>query len=164
MNMKKQILSFLFLLSLVFSVSAQVKETRKVDEFENTNCDDYRARMDNLLIEVNNFPNAKGYVFVYEGKLKQRIYDKNGKPKGIKYVSPEVGTAKELIGYLKNHLLFRNYPSDKIVFIEAGFREKLAVELWIVPNEVNSPKPTPTLKKIKQRKQTCKPFGFCGEM
>ncbi len=149
---------------MVFSVSAQVKEARKVDEFTNTNCDDYSARMDSLLTEVSNYSDAKGYVFVYEGKLKQYVYDKNPKRERIKFVSPEVGMAKELIGYLKNHLLFRNYPSDKIVFIEAGFREKLAVELWIVPNKVNSPKPTPTLKKIKQRKQTRKPFGFCSEM
>lgn len=162
--MKRQFFIFLLLLLFALNVSAQKNEVRQIDEFENTNCDDYLGRMDSLLMEVTNFSNSKGYVFVYEGKLKTLVYEKNAKFKGIEYITPRAGIAKGLIGYLKNHLLFRGFDSNRIVFVEAGFREKFTVELWLVPNEMNPPKPTPTLKKIKQRKAKPSPFGFCGEM
>jgi hypothetical protein len=162
--MKSQLFSFLFLISLVFSVSAQNKEVQKIEEFGATNCCDYRARMDNLFIEIDKSYDAKGYVFVYEGNIEQRVYDKNGKYKETKDVPSEKGSAEELIDYFKNHLLLRRFSPEKIVFINAGFREKYTVELWLVPNGVNPPKPTPTLEKIKQRKPKHKPFGFCGEI
>jgi hypothetical protein len=162
--MREVIVGFIFIFVLALSVSAQIEEAQKIDKFGNTNCDDYGARIDLLLTEINNFSDAKGYVFVYEGKLEQFIYDKNAKFKKTRYVSPEIGMAKEIIGYLKKHLLFRNFPSNKIVFIEAGYREKYAVEFWLVPDKAIPPKPTPTLKKIKQRKPKLKQFDFCGEM
>ena len=162
--MKKNLLTFIFIVSFVFTASAQTKEAQKIYEFGNTNCDDYLARMDYLLSKINNSTDSKGYVFVYSGKIKEFIYDKNNKNQGTKYVFPEVSEAQELIGYLKRHHLFRRFPSEKIVFVEGGFREKFTIEFWLVPDEVDAPKPTPTLKKIKQRKQTRKPFGFCGDM
>lgn len=162
--MKNLLLIFIFSFVFFLNISAQIDQARKIDEVENTNCDDYRARMDMLLTEVSNSPDSKGYVFIYEGKLKTFAYDKNGKSKGIEYISPEVGRAKEIIHYFKNHLSFRNYSANKIVFIEAGFREKYIIEFWIVPAKADLPKPSPDLKKIKQRKQTRKLFGFCGEM
>ena len=143
---------------------AQNEQAFKLHESGNTNCDNYRAIMDILLIELNKFPEAKGYVLVYEGDLEQRLYDKNAKYKGVKHVPSEIGTDTELIGYFKNHLSFRNFPSANIVFVEAGFREKLSIELWFVPHGANPPKSEPTLKKIKQRKQKHTEFGFCGEM
>lgn len=162
--MKRRFFGFLILLSFVPSASAQIKEARKIDEFENTNCDDYRGRTDFLLTALRNSSDAQGYIFVYEGDLKQFIYDRNGKHKGMKYVSPEMGAAQGLTDYLKNHIRFRKFPAEKITFVQGGFREKFTVELWIVPNKANPPKPTPTLKKIKRRKQKRKPSGFCGEI
>ena len=164
--MKKQPFSFLFIFLFVFGISAQTNEARKIYEFGNTNCDDYRASLDILLTELNNFTESKGYVFVYEGDLETFVYDKKGVNKGTKLISSEKGFAKDLIDYFKNHLLFRNFPSERIVFVEAGFRKKITNELWIVPNGINPPSPTPTLQKIKQRKPKSKPgqFGFCEEM
>lgn len=162
--MKKRLFGFLILLSLVFTVSAQSKEVQKLDEFGNTNCDDYLARMDYLLSEINNSTNSKGYIFVYEGKLKEFTYHKNNRNQGTRYISSEVGSGKELIRYLKNQLSFRRFPTEKVIFVEAGFREKFTIEFWLVPDDVDAPKPSPTLKKIKQRKQTRKPNGFCGDM
>jgi hypothetical protein len=162
--MKNQLFSFLLIIWFVFSVSAQTNEARKIYEFGNTNCDNYRASLDILLTELNHFPDSKGYVFVYEGDLETVVYDKNGVNKGKKLISSEKGFAKRLIGYFKNHLLFRNFPSERIVFVEAGFRKKITNELWIVPNGANLPTPTPTLQKIKQRKHKPGQFGFCEEM
>ncbi len=51
-------------------------------------------------------------------------------------------------------------PSEKIVFIEAGFREKLTIEFWLVPLGAEPPKPNPTLKKMKYQKG--KPLDLCS--
>jgi hypothetical protein len=162
--MKKQILSFLLLIFLAFGAAGQNDGARLVDEFENTNCCDYRARLDLLLSELNKSPQSKGYVFVYEGDLRKIVYDKNYRAVGDKYVPSEKGTGRGLLGYFRGHLLFRKFPAERIVFIEAGFREKFAVELWIVPDGSAPPEPSPTLKKIKQQKAKKSPFGFCGEI
>ena len=162
--MKKQFFSFLVLLSLALCASAQNNEAWKFDDYGNTNCDDYRARLDNLLTELNNSPDSKGYVLVYEGDLEVRSYDKKGKFQGNKIVRSDVGTAKEVIIFYRNHLFFRRFPSERIVFVEAGFREKYSIQLWVVPNGADAPKPLPTLKKLKQRKKKPSRFGFCGEM
>jgi hypothetical protein len=54
----------------------------------------------------------------------------------------------------------RNFPRvERFNFIEAGFREKLTVEIWLAPNGATLPKPTPTLTKMKYRKG--KAVGFC---
>ena len=155
---------FVFIFYILFCVPAFSQESKKIDEFGNTNCDDYRARIDYLQDELDKISDAKGFVIVYEGDLKQSIYDKNYKRKGYKYVSSRKGIGKEVIDYFKKHLLLRRFPFDKVIFIEGGFREKFTVELWIVPDEVDPPIPSPTLKKIKQRKQKHNSFWFCGEI
>ena len=162
--MKKQLFIFLLLLFFFSSVSAQEKEAKLFSEFGNTTCNNYRGLMDNFLLELKNFPEAKGYAFIYEGDLELYQYDKNGKNKGLKTFTSVKGYSKEVIDYYQKHLLFREFPAERIEFIEAGFREKFTIELWIVPNEAIVPKPTPTLEKIKQRKPTRTQFGFCGEM
>lgn len=162
--MRKILLSLIFFALFVFSVSAQTKEARKIDEFGITNCGDYGARIDVLFRELEKFPDSKGYIFVYEGDLEVFIYDRNGVNKGKKLVLSEKGFAKNVIGYFKEHLTYRKFPLERIVFLEAGFRRKYTNELWFVPNGVSPPIPMPTLQKIKQRKPKHKKFGFCGEM
>ena len=157
-------LIFTILLTFVFGSAIFAQESKLVDEYGMTNCCDHRARMDNLLAELNNFSDARGYVFVYEGDIESREYDKNGKYKGMKTSPSEKGFGKEVINYYKNHVLFRNFPSERIDFIEAGFRETFTIEIWFVPNGADIPKSTPTLKEIKQKKPARKQFGFCGEI
>lgn len=159
--MKRQLFSFLILLLFVLSVSAQTDEARKVDEFGNLNCDDYSARMDDLWIKLNNLPDAKGYVFIYEGKIENAVYDKNGKYKGEQYFYPKIGEAKTRIRYMQQLIRFGKFSPGKFVFIEAGFREKFTIEYWIVPNEATLPVPTSILEKMKHRKG--KRENICGE-
>jgi len=153
--MKRYFFILFLLLSFAFSISAQEKEARKVDEFESVNCDDYLARMDNFQIELSNDPTAKGYILIYEGKI-----PKNSKGKFI-FVFPHSGEAKSYKKTMIRRMAFRKYDRQRIVFIEAGFREKLTVEFWLVPAGAEPPKPTPTLKKIKYRKG--EPIDFCGD-
>lgn len=162
--MKKIAFLTLLLFSAVFDTSAQVKEAKLLQKFGNTNCDDYGAKLDTLLAELHYSPDSKGYVLVYEGNVLLAISDKNIKSVTFKYVSPEVSAAKELISFFKKHLQFRNFPRERINFVEAGFREKFVVELWVVPSGLAPPKPAPTLQRIKHRRHKPKPYGFCGEM
>lgn len=151
----------LLIILLVLSVSAFSQEAQKIDEFGNLNCDDYLSRMDNFHVQLNNFPDAKGYIFVYEGKLENAVYNKNGKFVENKYLYPKIGEAKARIKTMQQRLRFSRFPPERIVFIEAGLREKYTVEYWIVPNEADPPAPTLTLERIKHRRG--KPGNFCGE-
>lgn len=166
MKVKALLVFFLSLLTVlpVFSQQQQSSEAKKIAEFENTNCDDYRARLDLLLTAIENSPGANGYVIVYEGDLKRFGYGRNGKYKGIRYVKSEVNAAQALIGYFKNHLRLRRFPAERIVFVKGGFREKFTIAFWLVPDKAAPPNPTPTLKKIKQSKAKIYPNGFCGEL
>lgn len=152
--MKKQTLSFLILFLLALSVSAQEK-ARQIDEFENIPCDDYLARVDNLMIEVDKNPSSTAYVLIYEGA--ERSYD--ARKKKTVTVAPVKGTAAAKIRSMREYLKLRNFPQDRFVFIEAGFRDKLSVEFWLVPTGAEPPEPTPTLTEMKYGKG--KPKGFC---
>lgn len=164
--MKSILLSIVAVLLLSTSeLLAQYAVPIKIDEFGNTNCDDYRARMDHSLTELSMHPNAKGYVFVYEGNLKEWVKDKNTlTTKGWRLTPSEVGLAKDLIAYFKTHLAFRNFAADRIVFVNAGFRKTFVVEVWLVPEGAEPPTASPTLSKIKQRRRVKRAFSYCGEM
>ena len=157
--MKNQLFSFLFLISFVFGISAQTQEARKIDEFGNTNCEGYLARMDGFLIELNNLPDSKGYVFVYAGKT---LVSYNNKGKYIgdqnQYVLPYRNEAKSRIQAMKTRLRSKNLPNGQINFVESGFRENYTVEFWLVPKGVMLPKPTPTLTKMRYRKGAASDF------
>ncbi len=149
------IIIFCLLTATVFS---QTEEARKIDEFGDTNCEDYLARADAMEITQANNPNSKIYIFVYEGKLKKSIYEK-GKDVHYRWVFPQFGLANETIKTIKSRLIWRKVPIKNYVFVNGGFRENFTVELWLAPNGAESPKPTPTLEKMKYRKG--KPTGFC---
>lgn len=159
-----KILLTAFVVIFLFSVSGFSQEAVKVDEFGYTTCHGYLGKMSSLYINLNNNPDAKAYIFVYQGKLTKAIYDKKGKLKRIDNISPPKNQDKEIIGYLKRDVKFRSVPTDKIIFIEGGFREKFTIEFWLVPFGANPPQPTPTLSKIKQRKPIHHPYGYCGEI
>lgn len=157
--------TIVILLLSASNLSAQYAVPVKIDEFGNTNCDDYRSRIDTFLAKLRESPDIKGHILVYEGDVKEFVTDKKTlTTRGWRYVPSEVGLAKDLIGYFRNHLAFRNFPADRVAFVEAGFREKFVVEVWAVPEGAVAPGLTPTRTKIKQRKRTKNPYGFCGEM
>src|SRR5688572_5073152 len=153
--MKKQLFSFLLVLFFLINVSAQDKETRKIDELENTPCDDYLSRMDATMVEAYNNPSSTVYVLIYEGKeLKY-----NSRKNKTELVFPNYGSAKAKIRSIKKYLSIRKFPAERFEFVKAGFRKNLTVEIWLVPAGATPPKPTPTLTKMKYRKG--KATGFC---
>lgn len=156
--MRKQFFSFLLLFSFAFTGSAQTKEARMIDELINYHCDDMLARLDNLASQTMDESNAKGFLIIYEGRYSLNVNNKGKKE--LKMFLPRFGEAAIRTQIMQSHLLkFRKLPKEKFLFISGGFRENHTVELWIVPNGVNPPKPTPTLKNIKYR--ISKPVNVC---
>lgn len=149
----KKILHLLSFFVFALPILAQQEEARKIDEFESIQCDDYLARMDAFQNQLKDDPTAKGYILIYEGKIVK--YNK-GK---IHFVLPHLGEAKSYERTMIRRMAFRRFDKERIVFVEAGFRENLMVEFWLVPQGAKSPNPTPTLKKMKYQKG--KPIDFC---
>jgi hypothetical protein len=156
--MKKQLFSFLLIISFVFSVSAQTKEARKIDELINYDCDDMLARLDRLASQTMKDSKAKAFIIIYEGRYSLNVSNKGENEKRI--FLPRFGESVVRTQIMQNHLLnFRNLPREKILFVSGGFRENHTVELWVVPNGANPPKPTPTLENMKYRKGN--PVNVC---
>lgn len=146
------ILSILILCSSVFAQEAQ-----KMDEVGDINCEDYLARINNFNLSLRNDPTSKVYILIYEGK-ERRYNSQKGKTEPV---LPAYGSAKARIRSIKQY--FKTYKQEnlleRIVFVEAGFREEFTFEFWQVPAGATPPNPTPTLTKIKYRKG--KPKVFC---
>jgi len=160
--MKNVILALLLMFACAVCALGQTAGTQKFEEFGVTTCDEYRARVDLLMLNLTASPGAKGYVIVYEGNVEEPVYDKKYRVVG-KYLTPSAkGSAKALISYFKNHLGFRKYPTERFVFINGGFRKKFSIEFWVVAEGSTPPPLSPTLKKIKQ--YIAKPItdDFCG--
>ncbi len=144
-----------FILIFVFSTFAQ--EVKKMDEISNIACDDYVNRIQNVIWELKNNSDSKVYFLIYDGK--EVSY--NAKKDKDELVLPIYGSKKARIRSVKKFFKVHQQESllERIVFVEAGFREEFTVEFWQVPLGAQPPKPTPTLTKMKYRKG--KPKEFC---
>jgi len=136
--MKKTIVGFISIFFLVFCVSAQNKEARKIDEISSFCCEDVRIRLNTFLLELQNNPKAKGYFIFYGGKS-HPVCNTNRTPKR--------GEIDIISTIFKNHVKFRNQDLGRVVWIDGGYRENWTAEFWIVPNDADAPKPTPTVKE-----------------
>jgi hypothetical protein len=146
------------LITFSLSAMAQAREAEKFVEFGSITCEEYLARMDVAMTQVDNNPNLKAFVFVYEGKTQRYKYKKD-ESHTIVSVFPQYGLANAKIRSMKKYLSIRGFPSERFMFVKAGFRENFTVEIWFVPDGVREPEPSPTLTKVKYRKG--KPEGFC---
>ncbi|HEX8370338.1 MAG TPA: hypothetical protein VF604_17460, partial [Pyrinomonadaceae bacterium] len=97
------------------------------------------------------------YVLIYEGK--ETRY--NSRKKKMEFGLPAYGSAEAKIRSIKKYLSIRKVPSKSFSFVKAGFRENAAAEIWTVPSGAPTPKPTPTVTKMKYRKG--KSAGFCTD-
>jgi hypothetical protein len=102
---------------------------RRFDEYPSIAFDDEKARLDNLAIEMQNDPNATGYVYVYGGR--------NSRP----------GQADRLGSRAKDYLTnSRGIDASRLVLTNGGYRETDYFELWLVPQGAQPPQPTPTVQ------------------
>ena len=110
----------------LISVPTEVEKVKIVeptaficDEFEAKNRDQDKARFDNCAIQVQNTPNARMYVFIYEGTDKVST-TKNTFEKSSKF----------MLDYLVKNL---HMDAGRIDIIKAGGRAKTTYQIWVVP-------------------------------
>jgi hypothetical protein len=140
----------LLLVCLAFAVrsSSQSVRVTKLYEFDDFTCESLKLRNYNLLQELQKLKGARAYIFVYEGKYRLRNEQKLRLPRN--------GEAQSRISLIKAHLKFLKGSNAPIHFVFGGYREHLSAEYFVVPAGAASPKPAPTLKRIKHTKGTPK--------
>jgi hypothetical protein len=154
MKTKLQLLA-LCLFAFASNAFAQ-QEARKFDSMGQVNCEDAKARLDNLAIQLQQEPSAKSYIIFYGGKrYSAYIYSKRARRYVTVQLLPRRGEAKARMtpwmDYLTNS---RGVEAARIEVIDGGYREEPTMEFWIAPPGAVRPTPTPTLteKEIKFRK------------
>lgn len=109
----------LFLVFLaVFSLSGYSQEPTKVDEFGSIQCDDYLARIDNIVVQAGNDPTGKTYVFVYEGKTESPKYGRDGKSTSIS-LFPQYGLADAKIRSMKKNFSTQRRSRGQVCFLKS---------------------------------------------
>lgn len=103
-----------------------IPEPRKFDEFGDIARDDEKARLDNFAIQLQQEPEAQGYIFVYAGTGRRIRAD---------YVQRRTARIRD---YLLNA---RGVDTRRIVILEGAPRTEPTVELWIVPPGATPPAP-----------------------
>lgn len=110
--------------------SAESEKAEKVDEFGKLPECDWQARIDNLLVAVQNNLTSKGVIIAYQGANVLPVnYDKSSTRR------------------YKSYINFRGFDLDRIEFIEGGFRDEEMTELWRILPGAEMPKPSETIPK-----------------
>jgi hypothetical protein len=100
---------------------------RKFDEFPSIAFDDDKARFDAFAVELLSSPNVRGYMIVYSG-----VKSKSGQADKL---------SKRSIDYLT---LQRGVDASRFMVTTGGYRDTDHIELWILEEGAELPKPTPT--------------------
>ncbi len=147
----KLLLCLLCFFSFTTSSLAQIKVAQKINQIAQFDCEELKVISSNFSDEINKFVGSKGYIIVYEGKNRTRVYDKNGKFQRYKYFSPPHGQLNARIQGIRRMLHMVGAQRERFRIIKGGFRNKFDIEFWIVPNGAKPPKITPTLKKMNYK-------------
>ena len=116
------------LLLVSTSISFAAVESRKTDSFGAINCEDEMARLDNFAIELQNAPDAQGYILLYGGR------------RDTKRDEIQIRGAR-----MKSYLVTRRIDSGRIQLLDGGHQENFTIELWLVPRGASAPAATPTV-------------------
>lgn len=112
--------------------------SRDFDECKNCTFDDQKARLDNLMVELQNDPSARAYIIAYGGR------------------TDPIGQVEVLMKRARDYIVEqRGIDAARIVTVNGGFREDDTVELWIVPSGAAPPQATPTVQagEVKPKKR-----------
>lgn len=99
----------------------------EVDRFVSRAFDDDKARLDSYAIELQNNPDAQGYIIMYQGTDKDSMRNKN-----VDKLS------KRALDYLVNS---RGIDPRRIVITNWGTKDQTFYELWIIPPGAQPPVP-----------------------
>lgn len=113
----------------------------KIDQYADISIEEERQHLDRFAEHLKvNPPESIGYIFSYAGK-NACIYEASWR-------------GKRAFQYLVER---HNIPTNRLVLVDGGFREKWTVELFIQPNSLCGPLPTPTVKRVQAHVS-----GRCG--
>jgi hypothetical protein len=121
---------------------SQSKVARKLDEYGygsgsgvrvGNDCD-VDAHLDNFAYFLREEPGSRGYMIFYRGKRRP--------PKYFAY-DPEWQHSQLMIEW--------KFEEGRVVLMDGGYREEAMMELWIVPEGAEAPKPSPTIVFKKKR-------------
>jgi len=104
-------------------------DCRQFDQFPSVAFDDDKARFDNLAIELQNSPDTTAYIIIYAGQ-----HSRTGQADLL---------GKRSMDYLT---VQRGVSSNRLVFINGGYREQDSFEIWLCPPGAHPPAPTPTVQ------------------
>ena len=108
------------LMSLHFCFGQEKSEAFLVDEFPTVACDDFLARIENFLIELQNNPDSQGYAVVSGSSEETRRK-----------------AGYELI--IKGAVALRNFDKNRIISVRGKAAKDLQVQFWSVPPGAKKP-------------------------
>jgi len=111
------------------------QEPLKFDEYGDIKSNDLKARLDNFAIQLQNTPDASGYIFSY-GKC----------------IGQATTRAAQARDYLVNG---RGIDSGRLHTIDGGCRSEIKVALWVVPSGATPP--SASAEGVLDRCPSCRP-------
>jgi hypothetical protein len=102
---------------------------REFDVCSACSYDDQKARLDNLVIELQRDPSLSAYIISYGGRFSR------------------LGSAERLGARAKEYLVSkRAIDQSRITVVNGGLREDETIQLWIIPRGATPPQPSPSLQ------------------
>lgn len=89
---------------------------------------DMRGRLDNFLTKLSD-SSLQGFVYLYGNRTEG------------------ISTLDARRRLISNHFLFRKVDLKRITIIDAGYRETVATDIWLVPTGAQPPIPTPSVDR-----------------
>jgi hypothetical protein len=125
------------------------------------NCEDAMVGLDLLFSEIssNGIDNHRAVAIYYEGDHRQARYTRGGELKSERVVPPVFGEVQNRVRWLQNYVNFRRFPKERIAFLSGGYRKRLAIDLWIVPDDSPGPKPETDVDAVKFRRGSFSSFS-----
>jgi len=115
----------------------QLSTPKRFDEFPSVAFDDDKARLDQMAIELQNSPGSTGYIIAYAGRRSRAGEAERMGKRALDYLTVNRGISR-----------------DRLVFVNGGYRDANAFELWLVPQGAEPPRPTPTVTSDQLRPAT----------
>lgn len=135
--MKISITKIIILLSVLFAfqyANAQEKpKAELVDSFIYSNSEEASVKIDMLNSMLHQSPTNAGYVIVYGGKVSKR------------------GEIEAHLRGIRVTFTIKRIDQERVPVIKGGYRDKVTIEFWIVPEGADLPQPTPTIDAKKVR-------------
>jgi hypothetical protein len=119
--------------SCVLTVDPMCFLAPKIDQYSDILIEAERQHLDRFAERLKAYPSESiGYIFSYAGK-NACIYEATWR-------------GKRALQYLVER---HNIPTNRLVMVDGGFRDEWTVDLFIQPNALCGPLPTPTRKRVQ---------------